>query len=126
MYSIKLSTSAKKDLRKLPSRVQEEIKYIHTQRIQDGQYGIRLKGELKRYWKYAFQYKGVAYRIAYEIKQDVLLIIIIIIGTRENFYKELKRRVKFFSPRLALFVLALALFVSALAPGAARGQVFLA
>ncbi|HCE86717.1 MAG: Cytotoxic translational repressor of toxin-antitoxin stability system [Parcubacteria group bacterium GW2011_GWC2_44_17] len=122
MYFIKLSSSAKKDLKKLPQQVQDEIKFVHSRRIQDCHYGIKLKGELKRYCKYAFQHQGVAYRIAYEIKKDILLIVIIIIGTRENFYKELKRRVKFSSPGAALIVLALAISIFTLAPWAAWGQ----
>lgn len=96
MYSIQLSTSAKKDLKRLPAQVQDEIRHIHSHKIKDAPYqnGIKLTGGLKQYWKYVFRYKGASYRIAYEIKREVLLIVIILIGARENFYKQLKRRIK--------------------------------
>ena len=55
--------------------------------------GERLKGEY-RYHRYKFTQRGVSYRIVYDIKSAELVIILILIGTRENFYKELKRRVR--------------------------------
>jgi len=35
---------------------------------------------------------GVEYRMAYQIKEQEVVVIIMQIGTRENFYEELKKR----------------------------------
>jgi hypothetical protein len=35
---------------------------------------------------------GVEYRIAYQIKEQEIVVVIIQIGTRENFYAELRKR----------------------------------
>ncbi|MDD2510865.1 MAG: type II toxin-antitoxin system RelE/ParE family toxin [Syntrophomonas sp.] len=49
------------------------------------------KGDLKGIIGYDIYHDGVNYEIAYEvIEQDGQLLIIILAGTRENFYDELK------------------------------------
>ena len=96
MYYIKFGTPAKKDLKRLSRAAQNEIEKIHLPRLQIDarKQGDRLKGEFRAYWKCAFTVGGIAYRIAYEIKEEELLVSVIMIGTRENFYKELKRRLR--------------------------------
>lgn len=77
--------------------MQDEIEIIHAPKIAENPYsqGSRLKGNFSGFWKYVFRCNGIAYRVAYEIKSTELIIAVIMIGTRENFYKELKRRVRY-------------------------------
>jgi mRNA interferase RelE/StbE len=52
--------------------------------------GIAKTGDLIGYWTWEFNYQKTAYRVAYKI-QDDKIIPIILIGSHENFYQELKR-----------------------------------
>src|SRR3989338_9121590 len=117
MYSIIYRSAVKKDLKKLDRSVLLCLQTKHLPKLSADPYaGERLHGEYRSYYKYSFTEGGIHYRIVYELKKEVLVIIVMLVGFRENFYKELKRRVKFSSPRAALLVLALALFISTLAP----------
>ena len=48
-------------------------------------------GDLNGIYSYDMYYNKTNYEIAYIIKNDEVCIFIILIGERENFYKELKR-----------------------------------
>ena len=69
------------------------------QKIQDAlrdiaenpQVGVLLKGDLSTVRKWIIREQGVQYRIAYTIHEERIEVRVIMIGTRENFYKELKR-----------------------------------
>ena len=57
--------------------------------------GTQKVGDLHGIYGYDVKYKGVNYELAYRIyKENGRLIIIILAGTRENFYEELKRIIK--------------------------------
>jgi mRNA-degrading endonuclease RelE of RelBE toxin-antitoxin system len=43
-------------------------------------------------YSYHLKYSGVDYRIAYTINDNELIVYFISAGTRENFYKTIKRR----------------------------------
>ncbi len=95
MFSIVLSRSTRKDLKRLSKEVQ---KYIYSEIFpilskNPTTAGERLKGPLSGLWKYRFNHHAVSYRIVYEIKHKQLVILIFGIGTRENFYKDLLRRI---------------------------------
>ncbi|KIL36327.1 plasmid stabilization protein [Cohnella kolymensis] len=53
-------------------------------------------GDLAGYYCYDVFYKGTNYELAYTLEenQDGELLVVILAGTRENFYEELKRIVK--------------------------------
>ena len=54
--------------------------------------GEKKTGDLKGFWSLDVFYNKTNYEICYEVREkDGLLIIVVMIGTRENFYKELKR-----------------------------------
>jgi mRNA-degrading endonuclease RelE of RelBE toxin-antitoxin system len=56
--------------------------------------GERLKGDLTAVYSYHLKVAGVEYRIAYQIKEQEIVVVVLQIGTHENFYKELKKRIK--------------------------------
>ncbi|MEW6607008.1 MAG: type II toxin-antitoxin system mRNA interferase toxin, RelE/StbE family [bacterium] len=95
MYHIEISSSVKKDLKKLSFEVREKIiNEILPFLALDPYEGEILQGEFRRFWRFKFKHKKTEYRIVYEIFEEELIVLLIIIGTRENFYKKLKRRVK--------------------------------
>lgn len=51
--------------------------------------GDQKSGDLAGIWSTGFKYAGTTYRIAYEIKDDTV-IPILLCGTHENFYTQLK------------------------------------
>ena len=52
-------------------------------------------GDLKGIYGYDVRYAGVNYELAYRIyEENNRFIVVILAGTRENFYEELKRLVK--------------------------------
>ena len=54
--------------------------------------GDRLKGDLSAIYSHHLKVAGVEYRIAYQIKEQEIVVVIMQIGTRENFYEKLKKR----------------------------------
>ena len=93
MYEIKISRAAKKDIRELPRQVQKELaKYLDTLALNPNA-GERLKGVIKGFWKHAFVVRSTNYRIVYQISSREAIVLIIMVGSRENFYKRLSRRV---------------------------------
>lgn len=48
-------------------------------------------GDLHAFYAYKFHYQKSQYRIAYTIDDNGDLVIIVLVGTRENFYDVLKR-----------------------------------
>ncbi|MCL1799070.1 MAG: type II toxin-antitoxin system RelE/ParE family toxin [Eggerthellaceae bacterium] len=57
--------------------------------------GKQKTGDLRGIYGYDVRHSGVNYELAYRIyEEDGLLLVIILAGTRENFYEELKRLIK--------------------------------
>lgn len=56
--------------------------------------GDRLKGDLSSIYSYHLHEKGVEYRIAYQIKTKDIVVLVLQIGTRENFYEKLREWMK--------------------------------
>jgi mRNA-degrading endonuclease RelE of RelBE toxin-antitoxin system len=52
--------------------------------------GDRKTGDLANVWAYAFRVKGVAYRLVYEVEEDV--VVFIAIGTHDVAYQRARRR----------------------------------
>jgi len=93
-YSIFYTSASKKDLKKISKEVIKIIIERHYPVLLNNPYNNkRLTNPFKNCWKYYFSYKGTEYRIIYQIFKKELQIIIILIGSRENLYKELKRRI---------------------------------
>lgn len=90
-YTLLLSPSAKRDLEKLPLRIQKDIVFKHFPKIQSNPYnkGIPLAGAFKAEKSYHFG-RRPEYRIIYFIENNVITITII--GTREGIYRTAKKR----------------------------------
>ena len=96
MYQITYANQLKKDFKRVDKQAMLALKTKHLPVIVNDPYGVgeRLTGSLHIFWVYKFHYQGVHFRVAYQIIQEKLLIILVQFGTRENFYKELKRRTR--------------------------------
>lgn len=86
-----MRSSPKKFIKKSTSQIKEEIEKCLEDIAKDPNSCKPLTGKFKEVLKYPLQFNGVNYRIAFEIYEEEKLVGIIHIGTRENFYKELKR-----------------------------------
>ncbi len=83
-----------KDLSKLDKPVRLQIRDRHIPAILENPYvaGSPLSGELAGLRSYHFTANRVDYRIIYDVLDDKLLVLFLMVGTRENFYKRLLRR----------------------------------
>ena len=96
MYEVSYSGAAERYLKKIKDKqllaafkaAIDKLKidpYIDTQKV----------GDLRGIFGYDVKYGGINYEIAYRIyDENNQLIVIILAGTRENFYDELKRILK--------------------------------
>ncbi|KPJ56194.1 hypothetical protein AMJ49_05485 [Parcubacteria bacterium DG_74_2] len=90
MYQILITPSAKKSAKKLPKLIREKI-VIKSQKLKQNPYlGEKLSSSLHFLYSFHLKVKNVEYRIAYTINTSQKLIIIHLVGPRENFYKKLK------------------------------------
>lgn len=94
MYRIFYITAVKKDIKALPKNVEKSIQYDYLPKLSENPFcGKPLTGELRGYLSYSLTYQGTEYRIIYEIQKDRLIVLIIMIGSCENIYNRLRRRV---------------------------------
>ncbi len=94
IYSIKVPHSVQKDVRKLHRRAQDELAKHLTLLASNPQSGESLHGALGAYWKYAFSLEGIEYRIVYQVLTEEQVIVLVMIGSRENSYQKLRHRLK--------------------------------
>ncbi len=94
MYELVIPRSVEKDIGKLPRQLQKIIANEHLESIKSNphQSGF-LRGKSRGLRKYTFSYKGTEYRIVYKISETAKLVILIMVGSRENFYERLRRRI---------------------------------
>ena len=90
-YSLLLAPAAKRDLKKMPLHIQNQIVFQHLPEIERDPLGVGkpLFGVLKGELSYHFGRKP-EYRIIYFTEND--LVVVTIIGSRENIYKRARRR----------------------------------
>lgn len=90
---VRFMPSAEKYLKKLKDKKLKELfKTAIKEIVKDPFSGKEKSGDLKDIYTYDFRYDRSDYRVAYLVeKTDDELILIIMAGTRENFYKELKK-----------------------------------
>ena len=94
MYKLEFAKSFEKDFKKLAPEAQREFFDIWAVRLQENPYiGERMKGKaLKKFMKCAFRFKQNDYRVVYWIHEKRVCVILLAIGSRENFYKRLGMR----------------------------------
>lgn len=87
--AIKQLKKIRKSDRKLYKKIEKEIEAIRRNPL----IGDAKKGDLQGYFCLDVNHLGINYEICYtlEIEENGEIIVIIFIGTRENFYAELRR-----------------------------------
>ena len=76
--------------KKLKLKLQKAIEII----MNDYSAGELKQGNLAGIYFYDVFYTGINYEIVYRFEEQRAMIVVIMIGTRENFYEELKRYMK--------------------------------
>ena len=96
MYEIQFSTAAQKYFKKLRDKKLKNAFYEALHKISENPYiGTQKSGDLATVYGYDVSYNSVNYELAYLISEiEVKMIVILLAGTRENFYEELKRMYK--------------------------------
>jgi mRNA-degrading endonuclease RelE of RelBE toxin-antitoxin system len=94
MYNFFIINSCKQDFKKLSHDAQKFLRLtIFPIILKDPLIGEKLQGEhFKKLYKFGLRYKSADYRIVYQIDNKKLIIIFIMIASRENFYKKLRQR----------------------------------
>jgi len=93
MYELIIPNKAKRDIKNLDKPVIKKVIQLLEELSENPSTGIRLVGDLGHLLKVEFYMQGVSYRIVYEILQYRIQVKIIQVGSRENFYEELRRRI---------------------------------
>jgi Txe/YoeB family toxin of Txe-Axe toxin-antitoxin module len=92
----KLSNRAEKQLKKMrksDANLYKKIQEVIYEIRKDPELGSEKKGDLKGYKLVDIYHLGISYELCYCLEEDEngKLVLIIMMGTRENFYEELKR-----------------------------------
>lgn len=96
MYGISYSKAAERYLKKIKDKhLLAAFKDAIDKLKQDPYIGTQKIGDLQGIFGYDVRYAGINYELAYRIyEDDQQLVVIVLAGTRENFYEELKRMLK--------------------------------
>ncbi len=96
MYVILFSTQAEKYFKKLAEKPLKKAFRKSLLRLSENPYIGQLKrGDLSGIYGYDFKYRGNTYEIAYTISDPINnRIVVLLAGSRENFYEQLKRYIK--------------------------------
>lgn len=96
MNEIRLSQNAFKFIKKLKDKKLKELIRLNLEKLkEDYKIGELKTGDLKGIYSLDVFYNKTNYEIAYiVIDENIVIINVIMIGTRENFYKELKKYLK--------------------------------
>lgn len=91
-YEILPSKHVVKYLKKLKEKPLKEhfLTLIYDEIAVHPHSGEQKIGDLSGIWAMGFKYAGTTYRVAYEIK-DNTVIPVLLCGTHENFYEQLKK-----------------------------------
>ena len=91
MFQLVLTRTADKAQRKLDKPLRVKIKQALMQLVSDPEaLGEKLKQPLTMFYSHHVKYKGKEFRIAYQIDAAAELVVIMLIGPHENFYRSLK------------------------------------
>ena len=96
MYEINYSRSAEQYFKKIKDKqLLAAFKDAIGKLKNDPYIGTQKVGDLRGIYGYDVKYQKANYELAYRIyEENGQLIVIILAGTRENFYEELKRLIK--------------------------------
>ncbi len=96
MYELRFTGAAEKYLRKVKEKGLKKAFQEALQKISSDPYVGELKtGDLAGVYCLDVYYSKINYELAYRIyEEDGQMVVVILAGTRENFYDELKRYMK--------------------------------
>lgn len=95
MAGLRFISPVKKDLKRLPPEVVEQLRAVHFPRLTDAPtHGDALSGPFKGLRAYHFSYHATEYRIIYEVIPDDPLVMVLMIGSRERLYERLRQRLR--------------------------------
>ena len=87
-YQIRYLPGAEKDLRTLPAAVAQRARRGIERLADDPRAGKPLVGELAPFWSY----RVGDYRIVYEIRQEEIVVLIVMVGDRRDVYEKARRK----------------------------------
>jgi mRNA-degrading endonuclease RelE of RelBE toxin-antitoxin system len=91
-YDVYLGPRAKKQYKRLDAHLKPKIKTKLLELEENpSEKGSLLQGTGPVLRKIKIFHAGVQYRVVYDIAEDKKEVLVIFIGSRENFYKELRR-----------------------------------
>jgi addiction module RelE/StbE family toxin len=90
MYSIFFTNQARRVFKKLPQDIQDRIKKEASTLTQNPLAGEPLQGSYRSYRSLHISYKGIAYRVIYQILSKANSIGVVLADKRENIYKRLQ------------------------------------
>jgi mRNA interferase RelE/StbE len=96
MYKISYSKPAERYLKKIKDKQLLGAFKNAIDKLKENPYiGSQKTGDLRGIYGYDVKHSGVNYELAYRIyEEENRLVVVILAGTRENFYEELKRLIK--------------------------------
>jgi mRNA interferase RelE/StbE len=94
MYELVVLNSATRELKKFDKPVRTKILSALDKIAENPFIGDLLKGDLSTIYSYHLKVSSVEYRIAYQVREEEIFVVVLQVGTRENFYEELKKRFK--------------------------------
>ena len=96
MYDVSYSKAAERYFKKLKDKHLLAAFKVAIDKIKVNPYiGKQKTGDLNGFWGYDVNYAKINYELAYQIYEESgKFVVIILAGTRENFYTELKRLIK--------------------------------
>lgn len=96
MYETLFSPQAERFFKKLKEKSLKNAYRTALLKLSENPYiGQPKRGDLSGIYGFDVKYKGINYEIAYTINEvNGKKVIVLLAGTRENFYEELKRYIK--------------------------------
>ncbi len=96
MYEILFSSAAERFFKKIKEKpLKEAYKKALLDISNDPYIGQQKRGDLSIVYGFDVRYKGTNYEIAYTISEaNGKKVVVLLAGTHENFYEELKRYIK--------------------------------
>jgi mRNA interferase RelE/StbE len=87
-YRLLYLPGAEKDIRALPGKVAERVRHGVERLAENPRLGRRLAGELVPFWSY----RVGDYRVVYEIRDDELIVLVVMLGHRREIYERARRK----------------------------------